>query len=276
MPMSEERFPGDLRNGDSSSFTFGLTVAGAVAGLLLLFCGGVAGFVAWKDSGLPSEGSTASPNSPATKNRISPETAQAIVRKIVKIDIPSDFEAIDGDELPPGRRVVFGRKIADGTLLKLRQFDLSNAPPGSDPQSFAPRMMQMTELGDERTNTSFTGEGESSESTRELTVAGKTAVFRFLKGKRSASEKTLWKVTGTFTAGKGFVGLVYTIPEADYNEDAVLRMIESIEPPDSDTAADTDDATSPADKDASESNSGETEESRPAEDAQPQDDETPE
>jgi hypothetical protein len=263
--MSEERFPGDFRDANTSSFKVGLTVAGVVVGLAVLFCGGVAAYVAWTDKGESTEGV----NGPAKK---SPAAVQAIARKIVEIDIPTDFEPIDGDELPPGRKAVFGRKVADGALLKLRCIDLSMAPPRSDPRSQKPRLLRIADMGDDRTNTAFAEGTETTESTRELTVVGNPVVFRFLKGNLLASQKPVRKVVGAFTAGKSLVALIYTIPEEEYNEDAVVRLIASIRPPDGEGAAETDDATRPSSKDTSETNSDPTEKTGPEDDAPPKDD----
>ena len=46
------------------------------------------------------------------------------------------------------------------------------------------------------------------------------------------------KVMGIFRTQKALVGLVLTIPEDEYDEDAVVKMIESIRPAPGDSAPD--------------------------------------
>lgn len=277
MSMSEERFPGELQGASSSSLKMGLTVAGCAIGLVLLLCGGVVGYVAWKGAEQPQQQPTASADDSAPmKPGMGPAAAEALVRTIIQIDMPVQFEPIDADENPAGCRVTFGRKDAVGTLLKLVRYDLSKAPPEFELRSTAPMLMRMAEMGDGRTSTSFIEETESSESARNLTVLGETVTFRFVKGKSRAGGQTLRKVTGTFIAGNGFVALVYTIPDENYDEEAVVRMLESIKAPEDESA---DKPARPPNAPNEDAPGTETEQNgtnRPKDDAPPRDAKTPE
>ena len=245
--------------------------------MLLLFCGGVAGYVAWKNEEQPKKGPIVSADdSPEMMPGKGPAGAPAILRKIMGIELPADFEPIDGEESPQGCRVKFASKVADGAALKLAKIDASMAPPGSDSRSREPMMMRMTDMGDRRTNTAIATETESSESTRELTILGTSVTFRFVKGKSATSQRILRKVTGSFISGKGFVALIYTIPDENYDEDAVVRMIESIRAPDDESADKSNQPPNPPVENASETESERNGKIGPKTGAQSQDGKTPE
>jgi len=275
--MSEERFPEELQGAGSSSLKMGLTVLGCAIGLVLLLCGGVIGYVAWQGAEQPQMAPIPSAKDvPPTNPGKGPAAAEAIVRKIVRIDMPADFEPIDGDEMPPGCRVTFGSRNTDGALLKLARFDLSMAPPGSDPRSHEPRLMRMAETGKGKTSTSIAKETESSESTRQLTILGESVAFRFVKGKSHAGDRYLRKVTGTFRAANGFVALVYTTPDANYEEEAVVHMLESIRAPNDDSEDKRVGPPNASSEDAPRIDTEQNDTNRPEDDAPPQDGKTPE
>jgi hypothetical protein len=221
--MSEDRFPGDLSNGSSSSLKLGLKVAGIALGMAVLLCGGVAAYVAMQDDGSQANATKVPPATPMMK----PEAMRAIAAKIVEIDIPADFEPISANESSYGLEATFGRRNTDGAFLKLRRMFPSTMPRGADPRSAGEMVLHVADRGDELTDTTLTGMPEP-ESTRELTVLGNLEKFKFFRGKRSSGEKTVRKVAGSFMIPAGLIVLIYTIPEEEYDEEAVVRMIESI------------------------------------------------
>jgi hypothetical protein len=74
---------------------------------------------------------------------------------------------------------------------------------------------------------------------RELTVLGQQTVFRFIQGKRALDNKPVWKIWGGFGTTNGLALMILLVPESEFDEEAVVRMIEGIRqadklPPDSD------------------------------------------
>jgi hypothetical protein len=278
--MSEERRAGDLSGATGSSFKMGLRVAAAAAGAVLLLCGGVAGYVAW--IGAPAdEVALDSAKSPVNESAKDSERILAIFHKIVDIDVPADFVPLSGDSFGMGRTVTIGRKDADGALLKLSRMDLPTTQGDGTAPAPDQMLLQMTEKGSELTTSTFSEVSGDSASNRELTVLGKPETFQFLKGKRQAGGKTLRKAGGAFTIGNSRVALIYTIPEEEYDEEAVVRMIESIRVPKGEAAdgpgpsSNSLPATKPPHADPANRESGRSSGSPPGDDAQPARDETP-
>jgi hypothetical protein len=255
-----------------STVTPVLVVAGVLIGLLLLVCGGAAGYVALTDRP-PSE----------VKTKARPEDSQnpmqdrfekmqqsfaddipftddpALVRKIaaaiVDIDLPAGFEPIEGLRYDVRRRAVFGKKTDDAALLKL---GASNAEAGRthSPASLDDPMMMKyvvgiaeTENGRTITTLKATQSQKKGEYLqRDLTVLGQKAAFAFKHGKRTSDNKPVWKVWGSFTTANGAAALILLVPESEFDEEAIVRMIESIRPATdekSGSSADTDKAAKP-------------------------------
>lgn len=270
--MREERSTGDLRDSDSSSFKTGLIVAGVICGMSALFFGGLAGYVAWKDSGRPVDVlKNASVNTPS----IPPEAAREVLRSIINIDIPPDFEGIEVQSSSPLQKISFGRKVDDGALLKLGKQEMPQGFGEQDQQMAASMLGHMTEMGTGRTDVS--GQSilmVSTGTVRELTVLGKKTEFRFAKGNLSSNGKSVWKISGTFASNTGSVALIYTIPEDEYDEAAVVKFIESIRPADGLDENHTDHSANPAEKDEGKAADEDATRDRPVEDAKPEKDDS--
>jgi hypothetical protein len=227
--MREERHPGDLRESGTRAARPLLIAAGVVAGIAVLVCGGVAGHVAWTDAHRAVEESKSQEKAP--------ERADAILKKIAKIDIPAGWVPVDGVDRGQVRRAIFGRKSAEGFLLQLSKIDFTMAPPGIDRNASSSMPMQMLELENSIPGQSpFTPDPEGPVATHTVTVLGEPTPFKFAKGRIPENQEPAWKVSGTFTTETGLVALLYIVPEDDYDEEAVIRMIESIGPTEDDLA----------------------------------------
>jgi hypothetical protein len=228
--MREERHPGDLRE-DRSSARPVLIAAGIILGIALIVCGGVAGHVAWTDARRALEES---------KNRETvPEQAEANLRQIVKIDVPAGLSPLISEHRGKTRRVVFGRKLAEGFALQLAKIDFSMVPAGVDRGDSIPVLTQMLEMENSAPGTNhFMPEREPTETTRVLTVMGEEVPFTFSKGRLLDTGGAASKVTGTFPTRSGLVAFKCIVPENEFDEQAVSRMIESIGPGEDDVATD--------------------------------------
>jgi hypothetical protein len=229
--MREERHPGDLREEDRSSARPVLIAAGTVLGIALVVCGGVAGHVAWTDAHRVVE----KPKEPET----TPEDAEAILRKIVKINVPAGLAPLISEEHGKSRRVVFGRKPTAGFNLQLSKIDFSMVPPGVDRATSIDRLTHMLAMQNSTPGSDpFMPEPKSTDTTRMLTVMGEEISFSFSKGRLSDTRDLAWKVFGTFSTQTGLVALTCVVPESEYDEQAVIRLIESIGPGAEDVATD--------------------------------------
>lgn len=215
--------------------------------VMLLVCGGVAGFVAWEDSGrppVPKDTHIRMPDGETTE----PAEMRLVAGTIVNIDLPDGFEPVEAENMQTVRKVAFVRRSSGEAVLKLARLDVPEDVPKFDPRmqeqdpevherflemmaqfgkrDFA-RVSEMAEKGSELTDTAV----EAPDGTeRELAVSGERVVFRFQNGTLKRTGKPIRKVSGVFKMGRGRVALVYTIPEAEYDEEAIVRMIESIRP----------------------------------------------
>jgi len=233
-----------------------LAAVGALVGLMLLVCGGAAGYVALTspprtDGPASAETTVLSPEmtkefqnqkrrmqqSKEVRFTADPTVIRKITAAIVDIDLPADFEPIEAQRNMTQRRVVFGKKSEDAALLKLAAF----TPPPDDVaaravsgDAFGGYTAQIVEMAENENGRNFTTLKKSREkiesAQRELTVLGQKAIFEFRHGIRDSDKKPVWKVWGAFHTATGAAALVYLVPESEYDEEAVVGMIESIRP----------------------------------------------
>ena len=226
-----------------------LAAAGALVGLLLLVCGGAAGYVALTSP--PRQEEQAPINHmdmphefeeyslkmkkrhaqeiPATDD---PGVVRKIAASIFDIDLPADFEPIEAQRHGSTRRAVFGKKNESSALLKLvgadsREGDKAVATSSDD--ASRRQALQMAETDGGRFDTSLRSTRQKMEPVqRELMVLGQKSVFEFRQGKQASGKKSVWHVSGAFRTATGLAVLIYMVPESDFDEEAVVRMIESI------------------------------------------------
>ncbi len=223
MSMSEERNLGELPEAHASSFKIILGLTGLVVGLAVLVCGGVAGYVALTTAEPPLD--------PRVELARNPEHVRELAQKIAIIDIPDGLKPIQGDDRGDMTRVTFGREPGDGALLKMSRSSLAGRKPGESPRYRISMMLQMLEMGDDETSTTLQPGGNSPETTQELPVLGKNFPFRFIQGKLGEREIPVRKVVGGFATKSEIVVLICTLPEAEFDEAAILKMIASIRHP---------------------------------------------
>jgi len=243
----------------SSSVKPVLVAAGAVVGLLLLVCGGAAGYVALMVPPRDEEPVANPPMAPTANEHFQmmqkrfatieiPFTRDpAVVRKvaatIVDIDLPAEFEPIEAKRNTTKRWAVFGKKSENAAVLKLAgiYLEIADIIPGAPADNEMRRqVLEMAATDTGRNDTTLKRTREKMKSAeRELTVLGRSAVFEFSQGKRDSDKKPVWRIAGAFRTDTGMAALVYLVPESEFDEEAVVRMIESLRPaPDEDADAD--------------------------------------
>src|SRR5262249_9486532 len=97
---------------------------------------------------------------------------------------------------------------------------------------------------------------QQTSETRDFTINGESVPFEFIKGTAPNGGAPTRQVGGLFPGRNGMVMVMVMVPESEYNEDAIVKMIESIRLPPEDFAEDMDDdGTKPAEKAPGENNS---------------------
>ncbi len=235
MSMNEERNLFELPAARPASFKVALGIAGFVVGLGLLFCGGVAAYVAWKGpSGKASELDT-SPLSDDSEILADPSKIERAAGRIVQIDLPPGFEPLKREISPPMTSVTFGRRSGEGGLLLIGKVLISAIPSDSGLEMQREMMLSKLASADERGRTALRDTNPTG-TKHEMTVLGQRVEFEITRGVLQASSVPAVKVSGWFSSKTARMALIYAISEEEYDEEAVARMIASIRIPEGDSA----------------------------------------
>jgi hypothetical protein len=263
--MSEERMLRELPEVRTSSSKVVLGVMGVVIGLGLLFCGGVGAYVAWTG---PSDESVEVPNPQMLAHFDDDATAPTILA----IDLPPGFERVSNrgplpvtEALSPMKSVIFRRKTDEGAELAMGRVDLLSIPAGINPEKVRGMMLKKLELAGDVSRT-FQRVADSIDTKRELTVLGQRASVEITNGTLDISAKRVAKVAGCFSTEKARFAVLYIIPLDEYDEDAILRMFESIQPPSGDSTPEASDSEGHSSADASGGSADEPARAEPADD----------
>lgn len=115
---------------------------------------------------------------------------------------------------------------AEGMLMlmemTMQKFGVDNQ---QQEQQLRQQMSQQTQA--QRGNQNFKS---SKSETREIEIRGEKIPFEFTEGVTSGQgqEKTVHMVSGVFQGKKGPVMIQIVEPDEDYDEEAVVKMLESI------------------------------------------------
>lgn len=151
-----------------------------------------------------------------------PAKVREMTESIVSIDIPAGWQPVMGMNWSLGAQMEFVVYSPDQTnqsrLLVLMEMQVQ----GANQQQMEQQMqMQMSQQG---MNQDITVE---SSETRTFTIDGEEHDFVFAVGKNSAGD-TVHQVTGVFPGKNGTAMLMMIDDDADWDEAAVVKMIESI------------------------------------------------
>lgn len=135
--------------------------------------------------------------------------------KIVGMEIPAGFKPVFGMNIVFQMAVYVGDKEA---MLLIMQ--MPGEVDGKDMQRGMEQQMEK-----QGKNTSIKIE---SKETRDIDIDGKPVPFTFAKGKREQDGVEVRSITGTFPGRGGTACLMITIPESDYDEEAVTNTLKSI------------------------------------------------
>jgi hypothetical protein len=174
-----------------------------------------------------------------------PDAVREIAATIFDIDLPADFEPIEAKRRVTSSWAVFGKKSESAALLKLAGVNLNGSslkitdiiPGGVADEKTRLKLVELAENDDGRNDTKLKYSSlKTAPVKRQLTVMGRVGTFEIRQGKRNSDSKPVRKIAGAFRTATGMVALVYMAPEAEFDEEAVVRMIESIRPAPEDEA----------------------------------------
>jgi hypothetical protein len=205
-----------------------LIILGSIAGVCLLACCGGVVFVGWKFQDFAK-------NVVANLATKDPQQIRDRTAKIIHVEIPEQ-------QFPPAVAidVVVMKEIIYGTLdkpnrpmLVIVEMDknyLGQQGGGSAKQQRQEILRAMKQQGQQPGMD--TDINEESSETREFDIAGEKVPFEFIKGKASQGGTPTRQVVGVIQGRAGLIMLMIIVPESEYDEAAVVRMLESIRLPD--------------------------------------------
>lgn len=195
------------KSGGGGCLKFALVVGGLSFVGLLVCCGGLTWFF-W--GFFPTVATT-------------PADVAAVGQQVMQIDIPEEFVGKAGftidNRLIAMRFATFLHKNGKGTLLigdiQIKVGDLKDQH-----ADFKARSQQQSK--DQKKLTIKKTEE------REFTIRGKPVTFKFSEADEDGTDKKFRLVTGELEAPGSITILQLTLEEEAYDEDAVVKMIESI------------------------------------------------
>lgn len=171
--------------------------------------------------------------------KAAPEEVRAVATQIATIDIPAEYEpqaAINMNVEMVGLTMAMavfadGDEDAGVILMQVKipeqELDQEQTQMQLDQQFVGIKdMYQQQSMGQYYFPEPLTG---SESETRELTVQGEPVEFLFTKGHGSMTDQDMRQVEGTYSANGGRVRIIVQMPEEYYNEEEIVKMIESIQ-----------------------------------------------
>ncbi len=233
-----------------------LLILGSIGGLALLVCCGGAAFLGYR-----------------FKQNFAIATTPAEVRQqteeIMQVEIPDEFPPIMGMQLKwpvEMRLATYGTQGNDAAALVIMEMQALPNQPRGNARQMRDQMLQQMRQNQQQQGQQMVNVIEESSESRDFTINGQKVPFEFIKGKNAEDGTDYRQVVGVIPKGDGFVMIMLAAPEAQYDEDKIVKMIESIrlkgvpEAPAAPAAAQpagTPPAETPADQDSADSDSSE-------------------
>ncbi|MAT97874.1 MAG: hypothetical protein CL608_12080 [Anaerolineaceae bacterium] len=156
-----------------------------------------------------------------------PADAVATTQEITTIDIPQD-------QFPPAGSLkmnwfgMFGMKMAiyadqtgsDENYLVIASMEVPNANP-AEMESSLKQSLQNQDQGNSLTII--------SSETREIDINGQMYEFIFSEATNNETGSKFRQITGSFPGKQGSAFILVQVPEEEYNEEAMMKMLDSIE-----------------------------------------------
>lgn len=202
-----------------------LIILGSIAGVVLLACCGGVAFV-WIQA--PNWFKNLAQNVSVTQN---PAEVRERTQQMLHIDIPADFMPLQAMEFFVMKWAVYQGKSGPQSLLIIMEMNKEMVDPNGDMDAQQQREQMRQSLRQQQQFGTMEEINEESHETRRFTIDGKTVEFDFTKGKSKTSQTVIHQVVGVIPTAAGIVLIQMTVPDADYNEEAVTAMLKSIRLP---------------------------------------------
>ena len=191
-------------------------IIGSIGGVCLLLCCGGMVYLFYK-------GQQFVQNAVSTN----PETIREKTHAIAEIDIPAAFAPKSFMDFMFMRMAIYGKGDGDKAVLMLMEMDAQMLSGGKDPKLIRQQMLQ--QMRAQQAGPSGMSEVDAdSRETRSFTIDGQKVPFEFIKGKSAQHGTEMRQVMGAFPSKRGFVMLMLIVPDEEFDEQAVVQMIESI------------------------------------------------
>lgn len=225
--MSYDDFSDDTSRGQAAKpgmstgvkVLIGVLVGGGL--IMLLCCGGVF-FFGWSVA-------------KQAELKTDPPEVQKIAEGIAKVELPADYAPQAGlnmEVLGVGIAIATYADGESGIVLMSAKFPQQAGAPEQRDLQINQQFQQGQDMYIAQSQGKyFTPESlKNTESeARELTVKGQPTEFQFTKGTGTVSGTELRQVEGTFADGDRSVRIIVQVPEDKYNEEEIVKMIESIQ-----------------------------------------------
>lgn len=206
-----------------------LLIVGGVGTLFILLCCGGAFLLVGRFENILKEQGINLRDFAENAHVTDPDAIRERTQKIVKIEIMPGFEPQQAVDIVVMKFVQYGKANDANSVLMLMAFSnkfTGGQKPTQDEMLNAFRQQQARQ-GDAAGNNVAVQETE----TRELMVRGQKVAFQFIKGINETTGAVVREVLGSFPTQNGIGMLMLVVPEDEYDEPAVLKMIDSIDNP---------------------------------------------
>jgi len=152
-----------------------------------------------------------------------PEGVKKVTAEIADIEIPENFtpqQSMNIGMFGSGMKtVIYVDKDHPGSMLMLMQMSV---PMGNNPKQQADFEKGFQQGGAQNAHVK-----KESIELRDFEIRGKSAQFQYIKG-TTDDGKSVRQVNGAFSGKGGAAMLMLLVPDEDYDEEAVVKLIESI------------------------------------------------
>jgi hypothetical protein len=223
-----------------------LLIVGTIVGLGLVLCCGAPAivYVVFKDAIMKKIKDTVDVTT-------EPAEVEARSEEVAHLDIPESYSPMSAVRLSFGvftmKMIMYQGGANNQGGLVLMEMD----QPGMDRKQMRDQMLQQM-----RQQQAQGGPGgmqtqivAQTTETKMFKINGEDVEFDFVKGTQPGNSTVVRQITGTFRGRNGTALLMLIIPDSEYNEDAVIKLIKSIRVPGSDGATEVS-AESTTDEDA--------------------------
>lgn len=206
-----------------------LIILGSIAGVaLLVCCGGIAYFV----SQAPNWAKNMAKNFSMTQD---PVEVRERTQAMLHVDVPAEFTPQGAMELFVMRWAAYQGKSGPQSMLIIMEMDKQMVDPqgAMNPEQQREQMRQQLreQMRQQQQFGTMEEMNEESHETRTVTIDGKPIEFDFTTGKGKNSQAVIHQVVGVIPTSSGIVLLQLHATDADYNEEAVMAMLNSIRMP---------------------------------------------